>query len=509
MLPKIIYRIKSKKKEGKYWTLKGWILSNKFFIRELSLKSNQAYLEKEYGFKIDNMPKKFLKFPNKNFCGFIIKSRDLKKIPLQLIIEDKKIRRRYPYFNINLESNSVQTILINKPLSLFVKIKLFIIEYYLKNKYFKNPWIVLRMDIINKCNISCIMCHHNSPNVHKRPLRKLTSKQFYSSFKNIAPFISEVVLSCGSEPLLSDEFPKILSIIADEFPHIKISFSTNATLLNSKIRRLLIEKGVRQISISLDGTKKETFERIRKGANYETVISNLLALKILKDKSRSEYPKIVINFVLMDSNIQESLSLIKISKSLGVVLIDFRNLQIKKKEMGHSNESLLLNKQKFNFYRNLIIQEAKLNEINVSVPPKYAIKEDKYLLDREKIEIDSSKDYLDDFSKIAPDREDEEKVPIPKKIYNNNKYSDISEFLDKFNLYCMHPFKELMISDNGFIMPCPCLKRNLGKSNGFEDMKNLFFGKRFKKIRENMFNSLGDPKCFNCEIKESLIVTNS
>jgi len=49
----------------------------------------------------------------------------------------------------------------------------------------------------------------------------------------------------------------------------------NATLINRETALRLVESGIDLIMVSFDGASRETFESIRVGANYETVIKNI------------------------------------------------------------------------------------------------------------------------------------------------------------------------------------------------------------------------------------------
>jgi radical SAM protein with 4Fe4S-binding SPASM domain len=61
---------------------------------------------------------------------------------------------------------------------------------------------------------------------------------------------------------------------------------TNATLINEKNAASLL-KGLDEIAISVDGATKETFEKIRFGANFEHVMKNIKLLTDMKKQTRS------------------------------------------------------------------------------------------------------------------------------------------------------------------------------------------------------------------------------
>ncbi len=78
-------------------------------------------------------------------------------------------------------------------------------------------------------------------------------------------------------------------------PYVKM-FS-NASLLTDENVIGLIESGLDEIKISIDGHSKETFERVRRGLKYDQVVNNISNVVQLKMKQEKTNPKIVLNFV--------------------------------------------------------------------------------------------------------------------------------------------------------------------------------------------------------------------
>ena len=64
----------------------------------------------------------------------------------------------------------------------------------------------------------------------------------------------------GGEPLLRPDMPKILEYANGK---LTILFSTNGTLINSSVAKMLGRANVKRVSISLDGATQATHERFR------------------------------------------------------------------------------------------------------------------------------------------------------------------------------------------------------------------------------------------------------
>ena len=54
--------------------------------------------------------------------------------------------------------------------------------------------------------------------------------------------------------------------------NIYIKFNTNGLLLTKEMNRKLIEKGLKEISISMDASTQETYVRIRRNNGFNRII---------------------------------------------------------------------------------------------------------------------------------------------------------------------------------------------------------------------------------------------
>ena len=139
--------------------------------------------------------------------------------------------------------------------------------------------ISLELELDNTCNLECIMCCGPlSSSVRKNrdklpPIPKIYDDKFVENLKTIIPELKRVKF-IGGEPFLIDIYYKIWHAILDINPKCIIELQTNATVLNTRIKELL-NKGNFRIGVSLDSLNKETYERIRLHAHFESVMENI------------------------------------------------------------------------------------------------------------------------------------------------------------------------------------------------------------------------------------------
>ena len=122
----------------------------------------------------------------------------------------------------------------------------------------------------------------------------------------------------GGEPLIREDFFRIVEYIG-QYP-IRIGLNTNATLVTNPISKKLAQMGFRsRISVSLDGSNKETYELLRGPGTFEPAIRGL---KALLRYNRNIRPFCVVT----KYNFRDLENIIKLAKSLGASVIEFNSL---------------------------------------------------------------------------------------------------------------------------------------------------------------------------------------
>ncbi|MFM7068427.1 MAG: radical SAM protein [Actinomycetes bacterium] len=137
----------------------------------------------------------------------------------------------------------------------------------------------MEMNLSNACNLQCIQCDGESSSMirlhrEKRPpLPKVYGDEFFEDLATFLPHLDRIVFA-GGEPFLSPENFRVWDMIADAAPHIDCMVVTNATQWTPRIEELL---GRLKFSFvfSLDGVTKSTYEAIRIGSDFDTVMANV------------------------------------------------------------------------------------------------------------------------------------------------------------------------------------------------------------------------------------------
>jgi len=150
-----------------------------------------------------------------------------------------------------------------------------------------------------KCNLYCPMCPRET---YKQPKEDMTEEIFTRLVQESAGSAEHMMLIGLGEPFLD---PHIFERIEYcERHNIHTLLSTNGTFLDEKTSEQLLDGPLAHITLSFDGSTKESFEFYRKGAKFEKVRDNYLRFARMK-KARGRGPQVVVQMVRMERNASE------------------------------------------------------------------------------------------------------------------------------------------------------------------------------------------------------------
>lgn len=140
-----------------------------------------------------------------------------------------------------------------------------------------HPKAVL-IELNNTCNARCVYC------ATLWDLGKPQHMDFalYQSILAALPQTRQVDLNQYGEPLLYPRFLDALRHAKSEGLYVWIT--TNAGRLDEETSRAMLEAGIDRVDFSVDGSDAETFERLRPGLKWETVLRNIETFKRLRDE---------------------------------------------------------------------------------------------------------------------------------------------------------------------------------------------------------------------------------
>jgi radical SAM protein with 4Fe4S-binding SPASM domain len=158
------------------------------------------------------------------------------------------------------------------------------------------------MDQNNKCNLRCRMCGFSDPRVDGLARYDLPRSVFERIADELFPRAAYVCLSIMTEPFMTRDFADRLGTVQRH----GVPFSdviTNGTLLTDESIAKILDSQLSRFIVSIDGGTKSVYESIRPGAIFERVIGNFKLLQIRRRERDAVLPKLRINHVLSEPNI--------------------------------------------------------------------------------------------------------------------------------------------------------------------------------------------------------------
>jgi len=197
-----------------------------------------------------------------------------------------------------------------------------------KSKYFrtevaKNYPYTIQIEPTNKCNLNCIMC------IRKEVVKKLTGIPINMSFENFKTILDKIPsamlisIQGQGEPFLNPDIFRMIKYAKTKGTCVYTT--SNATLLNEDICKKIIESGLDCITFSIDGPTKEIYEKIRIGADFNSVMKNIKCLVDMKERYNSDL-EINMRVVLSKDNFKYIEKYIDIVNNLKINKISFQKI---------------------------------------------------------------------------------------------------------------------------------------------------------------------------------------
>ncbi len=154
----------------------------------------------------------------------------------------------------------------------------------------------------NRCNLMCVTCIRHS---WDEPFGDMNWPVYQALIDGLASFPEAKTIAFAGlgEPLLHERFPEMVRLAHER--GLRTEMTSNATLLTASIAGRLIDAGLDQFTVSIDGTSDGSHGAIRPGASLEEITNNVRMLYRLSEKATVTPLRIGIEFVAMKRNIQE------------------------------------------------------------------------------------------------------------------------------------------------------------------------------------------------------------
>ena len=303
------------------------------------------------------------------------------------------------------------------------------------------------------CNLRCTVC-----NVWRQSREnRLTLPVLRSLSRDLAELGTEKVHLSGGEALLYPALTEAIPLFAEK--GMRVNLTTNGTLLTPETAARLVETGIRNVSVSLDGATPAVHDAIRGKGNWKRTVRGIRNLRRAAKHARRK-PHIRINTVITRRNYRDIAGLPEIAHHAGadrLTLIPVDDpggrVRLNKRRIQAYNEEVAP------FLADRALAYGMIEEVNQAYP-----------FGREKADLESSKAGL----------------------YARGLYGAQP---------CYMPWVHAMIDPKGHVYPCCTMRSgrplgNLIKADGF---RNVWRGAAFREFRELQGEGRPPASCHTCD----------
>ena len=326
---------------------------------------------------------------------------------------------------------------------------------------------IVEIEPIHSCNFRCIQCHVSYETLTKNKIRP----DFFKNLKGLEG--KWALLGSLYEPTVHPHFREIAQGLSDA--GMKLEMTTNGSLFNESLVKDVAHCNWKNVIFSFDGITKETFEKIRRRADFKKTLEGI---KRFKDGIENKDTFFAVNFTLLRSNLHEIVDSVDFWEDFGVDHLGFIAMVLRDE-----------NKE---------LQEECLNHDLVELKTELELAARRVVEKQYKITL-SSAAYSSwmDLKDIYPAHFMESLVKSNNRNartpFNARTYYQNGHF-PGMSVNCRSPFKFARIDYNGNVELCYQFTVGNIYKNEFLD---IWYGKEAQKVRDLVRS---DPKvCYSCD----------
>jgi radical SAM protein with 4Fe4S-binding SPASM domain len=176
------------------------------------------------------------------------------------------------------------------------------------------PYIYI-IDPCNVCNLRCPLCPTGARNL-QRPQGMLSFECFQSIVNQIKEYAIEINLYSWGEPFLNRDIFKMIRYAHEA--RIGTNLSSHFNGISDELIEQIIDSGLDEINVSIDGATQEVYEIYRRRGNLENALTSLEKLQRRKREKKSQTPVVEWQFIVMKHNEHQIDKARNLAQELGV-----------------------------------------------------------------------------------------------------------------------------------------------------------------------------------------------
>lgn len=316
----------------------------------------------------------------------------------------------------------------------------------------------LVLEVTNRCNLRCAMCgqSHRTFDGHdmERTLFERTEPLWATTY--------DATLFGWGEPLLNKDLGYFFDRLRVHEPQIFVL--TNGRLLTEELTRRFVDGDLTFLNFSVDGATAETYNRIRRGSDFDIVIENIRRVVALRKASGKKTPYLRMVFVGMVDNIEEFPRYVELCHELGMDEAKMVNMIAYSETMA---DQVLIHQPELT---NRILDEAE------AIAERLGIR----LTIPERFDVETLR----------------ERMAAPEAVQDEAAHK-----------VCPRPFEEMFVQSDGRVRLCMLSNEVMGDLNR-ESALDIWNGERLREMRRRVNSGNPPDTCRHCPQYREMDINN-
>ena len=207
-----------------------------------------------------------------------------------------------------------------------------------------NPMAV-SIEPTTACNLKCPQCP-SGLRQFTRPTGNMKPNVNKKILDNLGKSLQHINYYFQGEPFINPNFLDLVKEARNR--NIYVVTSTNAHFISENTAEKIIESGLNEVIISIDGTTQETYEKYRIEGSLEKVLEGTKNLIVAKKKAKSDLPIVTFQFLVVRYNEHQIPEIQKMAKEMGADRVNLKTVQVYDFENGND---LIPENEKFARYK--------------------------------------------------------------------------------------------------------------------------------------------------------------
>ena len=148
------------------------------------------------------------------------------------------------------------------------------------------PYLAVYFDPILSCNLRCKSCYFSNEDERAKLKGSFKEEDIPQIAKSIFSRTLRLQIGCGAEPTLFKHNDQLIRS-AKSYKVAYVSMTSNVNVLTPEMLMSYLQAGLDELTISIHGVTKTTYESLMVNDNFE----KLLAMLAVLTEAKKEYPK--------------------------------------------------------------------------------------------------------------------------------------------------------------------------------------------------------------------------